>query len=157
MIPSVGVDIVFFDGEEGDINQGSDYTNWKPLGSTYFSEHLSELYGDNKPVSALVLDMVCDKNLRIYKEQSSAQNASAQVESFWSIAREINSGVFRDEVKQSVNDDHTPLNQAGVPSFLLIDFEYPPFHTTGDALDKCSAKSLETVARAVFEYAYSNH
>jgi len=157
VIPSVGVDIVFFDGEEGDINQGSDYTNWKPLGSTYFAEHMSELYENTKPVSALVLDMVCDKNLRIYKEQSSAQNAPAQVESFWSTAREINSGVFRDEVKQSVNDDHTPLNQAGVPSFLLIDFEYPPFHTTGDTLDKCSAKSLETVARAVFEYAYSNH
>jgi len=157
VIPSVGVDIVFFDGEEGDINQGSDYTNWKPLGSTYFAEHLSELYGNNKPASALVLDMVCDKDLRIYKEQSSVQNANDQVDSFWDIARKINSRVFQNKVAQSIKDDHTPLNQAGVPSFLLIDFEYPPFHTTGDTLDKCSAKSLETVARAVFEYTYSAH
>jgi len=155
VIPNVGVDIVFFDGEEGDINQDSDYTNWKPLGSTYFAEHLTELYGNNKPVSALVLDMVCDKDLRIYKEQTSVQNAKNQVDAFWSIAREIDSRVFRNEVGQSVNDDHTPLNQAGIPSFLLIDFEYPPFHTTGDTLDKCSADSLETVAQAVFEYMYT--
>ena len=156
VIPNVGVDLVFFDGEEGDINQGSDYGSWKPLGSTYFAEHLSEIYGNNKPISALVLDMVCDKDLKIYKEQSSVQNAKSQVDSFWSIAQKINSGVFRDEVKQSVSDDHTPLNQSGVPSFLLIDFEYPPYHTTGDTLDKCSAKSLETIARAVFDYSYSS-
>jgi spermidine synthase len=157
VIPNVGVDFVFFDGEEGDINQGSDYSKWQPLGSTYFAEHLNEIYGNNKPVSALVLDMICEKNLRIYKEQSSVQNAKAQVDSFWTIARKVNSGVFRDEVGQSVQDDHTPLNQVGVPSFLLIDFEYPPYHTTGDTLDKCSAESLKTIARAVFDYAYSNH
>lgn len=157
VVPSVGVDIVFFDGEEGDINQGSDYSDWRPLGSTYFAEHLSELYGNNKPVSALVLDMVCDKDLRIYKEQSSVQNAQAQVDSFWSIAKKVNGQVFQDKVGQNVQDDHTPLNRAGIPSFLLIDFEYAPFYTTGDTLDKCSAESLETVAHAVFEYAYSTH
>lgn len=157
VIPSVGVDLVFFDGEEGDINQGSDYSNWKPLGSTYFAEHLSEVYKDNIPISALVLDMVCDKNLKIYKEQSSVQSAKAQVDSFWSIARKINSRIFRDEVGQSVQDDHTPLNQVGIPSFLLIDFEYSPFHTSGDTLDKCSPKSLETVAQAMLEYIYAMH
>jgi len=157
VIPSVGVDIVFFDGEEGDINQESDYSNWKPLGSTYFAEHLSKLYKDNKPISALVLDMVCDKDLRIYKEQTSVQNAKNQVDLFWSIAQKINSKIFRDEVEQSINDDHTPLNQAGIPSFLLIDFEYQSFHTTGDTIDKCSSESLETVARSVFEYIYSSH
>jgi len=157
VIPNVGIDLIFFDGEEGDVNQGSDYSNWRPLGSTYFAEHLSEIYGNNKPISALVLDMVCGKDLKIYKEQSSVQRAKLQVDSFWSVAQKVNSEVFRNEVKQSVNDDHTPLNQAGVPSFLLIDFKYPSYHTTGDTLDKCSAKSLETVARAVLDYAYSNH
>ena len=69
----------------------------------------------------------------------------------------MDSHVFQDKVGQSVQDDHTPLNRAGIPSFLLIDFEYPPYHTTGDTLDKCSAKSLETVAHAVFDYAYSTY
>ena len=148
-IPNVGIDIVFFDGEEGEENQGGDYTNWKPLGSTYFTQHLSDFYGNNKPVSGIVLDMVCDKDLKISKEQSSVQNAPAQTEAFWNIAKKIDDNAFRDQVGSEIRDDHTPLNQAGIPSFLVIDFEYPPFHTTNDTLDKCSKRSLETVASAV--------
>ena len=154
-IPNVGVDIVFFDGEEGEENQGGDYTNWKPLGSTYFAEHLSDIYENNKPISGIVLDMVCDKDLKISKEQSSVQNAPAQIETFWNIAKKIDGNAFRDQVGPEIGNDHTPLNQAGIPSFLVIDFEYPPFHTTNDTLDKCSAKSLETVASAVLNYAYA--
>lgn len=149
---NVGVDIVFFDGEEGDLNQRSDYSAWKPLGSTYFAEHLHELYGNEKAQSALVLDMVCDDILSIYKEQSSVQHAEAHVDSFWSIAQKIAPEVFLDEVGQTIKDDHTPLNSAGIPSFLLIDARYSPWHTTEDTLDKCSASSLEAVAHAVFEY-----
>jgi len=154
-IPNVGVDIVFFDGEEGEENQGGDYTNWKPLGSTYFTEHLSDIYGNNKPISGIVLDMVCDKNLKILREQSSTQNAPAQTETFWNIAKKIDDNVFRDQVGPEIRDDHISLNQAGIPSFLVIDFEYPPFHTINDTLDKCSAKSLETVANAVLNYVYA--
>ncbi len=152
--PSVGVDIVFFDGEEGEENQRGDFTNWKPLGSTYFAEHLNEIYGNNKPLSGLVLDMVCDKDLRIFKEASSAKNAPAQTETFWNIARKINGNVFRNQIRQEIRDDHTPLNQAGIPSFLVIDFEYPFYATTNDTLDKCSAGSLKTVAEAVWNYVY---
>lgn len=157
LAPNVGVDIVFFDGEEGDADQGGDYSDWKPLGSVYFAEHLSEVYGNNKPSSALVLDMVCDKDLKIHKEQSSVKDAKAQVDSFWSIAQKLNSEVFRNEVGQIIKDDHTSLNQVGIPSFLLIDIDYPPYHTTYDTIDKCSAESLEVVAQAVFEYVYSDH
>ena len=99
--------------------------------------------------------MVCDKDLKISKEQSSAQNAPAQIETFWNIAKKIDGNAFRDQVGPEIRDDHTPLNEAGIPSFLVIDFEYPPFHTTNDTLDKCDAKSLETVASAVLNYAYS--
>lgn len=155
VVPSVGVDIVFFDGEEGEENQGGDYTNWKPLGSTYFAEHLSDIYGNNKPISGLVLDMVCDKDLEILKEQSSVQHAPTQVETFWNVSKKINGNVFRDQVGSEIRDDHTPLNQAGIPSFLVIDFEYPSFHTTNDTQDKCSAESLETIASAVLNYVYA--
>ena len=155
LIPHVGIDIVFFDGEEGDINQSSDYSNWKPLGSTYFAEHLNELYKKTKPTSALVVDMVRDKDLRIYKEQSSTQSAQAQVDSFWNIAKQVDGQVFQDEIGLNVQDDHTPLNRVGIPSFLLIDPEYPPYHTTDDTLNKCSAESLAVVGHAVFEYIFS--
>jgi spermidine synthase len=150
--PSVGVDIVFFDGEEGEESQGGDFTNWKPLGSTYFIQHLNEIYKSNKPVSGVVLDMVCDKNLKISKEPSSEKDAPTQTETFWNIARKLNSDIFQNQVGQEVRDDHTSLNQAGIPSLLVIDYDYPPYATTNDTLDKCSARSLQTVAEAVSNY-----
>jgi spermidine synthase len=151
----VGVDMIFFDGEEGEESLSGNYADWKPLGSTYFAEHLSEIYGNNKPISGLVLDMVCDKDLEILKEQSSMQNAPGQTEAFWEAAKKVSGDVFRDQTGPEIRDDHTPLNKAGIPSSLIIDFEYSPFHTAGDTLDKCSAKSLETVASAVLSYIYS--
>lgn len=150
--PSIGIDIVFFDGEEGEENQSEDYTNWKPLGSSYFVEHLNDIYGNNKPVSGIVLDMVCDKDLKILKEQSSMQNAPTQTQALWNIAKKIDNNIFVDKIGPEIRDDHTPLNQAGIPSLLIIDLDYPSFHTTKDTSDKCSANNLETVANVVFNY-----
>ena len=48
-----------------------------------------------------------------------------------------------------VEDDHAPFLRAGVPSTLLIDFDYPPWHTTRDLPAECSPASLESVARVV--------
>lgn len=149
---NVGVDIVFFDGEEGEEDQGGNYSNWKPLGSNYFAEHLDEIYTDKKPISGLVLDMVCDKDLKILMEQSSVEKAPIQTKAFWDIARKVNKNVFVNRIGSRIGDDHDPLIQAGIPTFLVIDPDYPPFHTTKDTLDKCSAESLETVAEAVVQY-----
>jgi len=153
--PNIGIDIVFFDGEEGEEDIGNDYSNWKPIGSTYFTEHLSQVYPGQKPTSAIILDMVCDKDLRIEKELSSTKNAQEQVEKFWSIGMKINSRVFRNSTGKEILDDHTPLSEAGIPSVLVIDFEYPPFHTSADTLDKCSPESLATIAKTVANYIYS--
>lgn len=149
---NVGVDIVMFDGEEGKETQGGDYTNWKPLGANYFAEHIKDVYQDNKPNSAIVLDMVCDKNLNIKKEVSSIKNAPTQTELFWKIGQTIDKNAFLDNTGYDLGDDHTSLNEIGIPSFLVIDFDYPYFHTTADTSDKCSAKSLETVGNTVLEY-----
>jgi Zn-dependent M28 family amino/carboxypeptidase len=50
-----------------------------------------------------------------------------------------------------VEDDHAPFLRAGVPSTLLIDFDYPPWHTAEDTLDKVSARSLAIVGEVVRE------
>lgn len=155
VIPNVGVDIVFFDGEEGEEDLSGAVAHWKPLGSTYFAEHLQEVYGDKKPVGGIVLDMVCDTNLNITKEQTSVKDASAHVDAFWNVAQKVNSRIFQNRVGPAMGDDHSPLNKVGVPSFLVIDFDYPYFHTTEDTLDKCSAESMEAVSYAVLNYLYS--
>lgn len=153
--PGAGIDIVFFDGEEGDESQGGDFKNWKPIGSTYFAQNLEELYKNDKPVLAIVLDMVCDKDLKINQELSSVNNAPAQTKTFWKIAEKIDGSVFKNQILQEIRDDHTPLNAAGIPSTLVIDFDYPYYATTRDTIDKCSADSLEIVAKAVWNYVYT--
>ena len=153
--PAVGIDFVFFDGEEGEPSQGSDYTQWTPLGSSYFAQTLDQLYPDGKPQAGIVIDMVCDKDLRLYKEAASVKNAPQVVADVWRIGQITAAAVFRDKIAFEVRDDHTPLNNAGIPSIILIDPVYEPFHTTRDTLNQCSPRSLETVAATLLEYVYS--
>src|SRR5947199_8428770 len=51
----------------------------------------------------------------------------------------------------SVEDDHVPFLRAGVPSALLIDFDFPPWHTPEDTLDKVSARSLGIVGNVLLD------
>jgi glutaminyl-peptide cyclotransferase len=51
-------------------------------------------------------------------------------------------------------DDHLPLNQAGIKTIDLIDFDYPDqtnryWHTHQDTPDHCSAESLEAVGTVI--------
>jgi hypothetical protein len=39
----------------------------------------------------------------------------------------------------------------GVPAALLIDFNYPPWHTAEDTVDKVSAQSLTVVGEVLLE------
>jgi len=151
--PSVGVDIVFFDGEEGEESLSSD--EWYPIGSAYFAEHLGELYDNQLPINGVVVDMVCDSNLNLKSELDSLSYAGEFVNNFERQVELVDGSVLDKPYNFAIWDDHTPLNEAGIPSFLVIDFDYPPFHTTGDTLDKCSAESLETVAQSVLNYIYS--
>jgi Zn-dependent M28 family amino/carboxypeptidase len=153
--PNVGIDFVFFDGEEGEEDIGGDFTHWSPLGSEYFVTQLDTLYDSTENVEGIVLDMVCDKDLEIVPEAFSIEAAPEQVKAFWRIANAVDDDAFGETGSVAVRDDHSALNAAGIPTFLLIDFTYPPFHTTKDTIDKCSAESLATVSEAVYRYVYT--
>lgn len=147
-----GVDLVFFDGEEGDETVRNDYAAWYPLGSKYFADNLTSLYPAAKPQSGIVLDMVCDKDLQLTWDNNSAKAARANLQRFWDIGKTIDARAFTNNPVRNVIDDHTALNDAGVPTFDVIDFDYPAFHTTRDTVDQCSAKSLETIATTLQKY-----
>lgn len=154
--PRIGIDFVFFDGEEGETTQGSDYRRWRPLGSTHFASEIHHFYSGNKPDTAIILDMICDKNLILHKEQSSVRYAPKQIAKLWKIGQTVNPSVFSDKQGPRIGDDHTPLNLVGIPSILLIDMDYASFHTMDDTPDKCSAKSLKTVVNTVLGYVYQS-
>ncbi|OGK09333.1 hypothetical protein A2767_03820 [Candidatus Roizmanbacteria bacterium RIFCSPHIGHO2_01_FULL_35_10] len=150
--PRMGVDIVFFDGEEGeDLSR----TDWKPIGSQYFVKELKTMYPENKPLVGIVVDMICDKDLNIFQEGDSLDQASKQVNDFWQLAGKNWPLNFNTKSKYRILDDHTALNSSGIPSFLIIDYDYPYFHTTEDTLDKCSKDSLKVVGNSILNYIYS--
>ncbi len=147
--PNVGIDFVFFDGEEGIPGQ-----DWKAYGSEHFAKNIRKIYKNN-PVSALMLDMVCDKDLEIFFEKNSLEKATKETMKFFVLANNLYPNNFHKEAKYSIADDHTALNNIGIPSTLLIDFDYPYYNTQKDSLDKCSSASLEKVGKSILKYIYS--
>lgn len=154
--PPVGIDMIFFDGEEGPISMGAGDPNFHPVGSPYFVSHLSDFYPDRKPERMLDFDMVCDRDLHLQAEQSGLASAPAEVIKFWQVGRRIAPGAFATTVAPyGIDDDHSAFHKAGIPSFVVIDFDYEPFYnTTQDTPDKCSTQSLEAVGRTLLTYLY---
>jgi glutaminyl-peptide cyclotransferase len=154
--PPVGIDFVFFDGEEGSKSLGAGDPEFAPIGSPYFAERLRELYPASKPEKAAVFDMVCDRDLHLRPDPSSIASAPAEVKKFWEIGKATAPHAFEARpLPYAMSDDHSALADAGIPAFLVIDFEYEPFYnTTQDTLDKCSPKSLEAVGRTLLQYLY---
>jgi glutaminyl-peptide cyclotransferase len=140
--PRVGVDIVLFDGEDG--GKGGGLTDWC-VGSAYYAAHM----GDYCPQLAVVVDMVGDRDLSILKEQNSMSTFPSSVERVWEAARAVGAASFKESVGAAIFDDHVPLIRAGVPAVLVIDPQYPSWHTLADTPDKCSPESLGEVGRVL--------
>lgn len=142
--PPVGVDLIFFDGEDfGREGAEDDYF----VGSKAWSRD----HPDYKPVWGIVLDMIGDSSLQIRKERISAEKAPRIIQRVWEAAERVHSTAFVDKRSGAVSDDHTPFLEKGLPVILLIDIDYPPYHTTQDLPDKCSPESLGQLGRAVME------
>jgi Zn-dependent M28 family amino/carboxypeptidase len=154
--PPVGIDLIFFDGEEGAISMGAGDPNFKPIGSAHFAEHLADFYPKGKPEKAVDLDMVCDRDLHLKPEPSSIASAGAEVKKFWDIGMKIAPQAFEmTRTPYTIEDDHSNLQAAGIPSFIVIDFDYEPYYNTlQDTPDKCSTQSLEAVGRTLLQYLY---
>jgi glutaminyl-peptide cyclotransferase len=154
--PPVGIDMIFFDGEEGPKALGAGDPEWRALGSPHFVDHLKDYYPAAKPEKAVVFDMVCAKNIQLKPEPSSLMSAMPEVKKFWGAGVGIAPSAFvTKSTSYPISDDHTALAEAGIPSFLVIDFDYEPwFNTTNDTPDKCDPQSLEAVGRTLTRYLY---
>ncbi len=142
--PPIGVDLLFVDGE--DYGKEGDDARYL-LGSRYFASAKPDTY---VPRFGILLDMVGDTNLELPKEQSSVQLAPDVVNLVWTTARNLGITQFVDEPGEQILDDHIPLNEAGIKTIDIIDFNYPDqtnryWHTHQDTPAHCSAESLGAV------------
>lgn len=135
--------VVWFDGEEA-------MESWTERDSLYGSRHLAaELRRTNRlPRALLLVDMIGDRDLVIRRESASA---SWLTDIVWASAARLGYGAHFHADTIPVEDDHVPFLRAGVPATLLIDFDYPPWHTVEDTVDKVSARSLAVVGEVLLD------
>jgi Zn-dependent M28 family amino/carboxypeptidase len=126
--------LVFFDAEDQGRIPGWDWI----LGSRAF---VAELEG--APDAVIVVDMIGDAGLNIYKERNSDEGLTEEI---WQAAAQRGHGdAFLPEDGYSIIDDHTPFLEKGLRAIDIIDFDYPYWHTVADTPDKVSAESLHAV------------
>ena len=146
--PPVTIDVIFFDGEDyGEEGNLDEYF----LGSKYFSKNLP--YKGYE--CAILLDMIGDRDLRIQKEVFSNYYFSDLVNDIWNRARKLGIKQFVPSINGEILDDHRILaEEAGIPSIVIIDFDYQYWHTIQDTPDKCSSESLKAIGDVIIDYIY---
>lgn len=145
---SIGVDLVFFDGEDGGV---PDSLDTYCLGSR---EHVRRLKAP-RPAYVIVVDMVGDRDLALPVEGYSMNYAPEQVRMIWGRAAALGLAEFKLDPAGPIYDDHVPFLEAGIPAVDIIDFDYPHWHTVADTPDKLSARSLEVVGTVVVSLLYA--
>jgi len=138
--------LVWFDGEEAVRDE------WKDPDNLYGSRHLAERWqkdGTLRLLKGLInVDMIGDKHLNLKRETNGYAPLTRLV---WQTAADLGYAAYFVNESTSIDDDHMPFVERGAPAIDLIDFDYPPWHTDDDTMDKLSAQSLETVGTVVTE------
>jgi len=133
--------LVFFDAEDNGLIEGWDWI----LGSREFVKNNAV-----QPRAVVIVDMVGDAGLNIYKEHNSTPELTDEI---WAVANELGyETFFSPEYNHSMIDDHRPFLDAGIPAVDIIDFDYPYWHTIEDTPDKVSAESLEAVGKTLWTW-----
>ena len=148
--PDVGIDLVFLDGD-GEGGAQNDPAGAELSSARYFVEHLTDLYGNNKPVLAVLLGPLCGRNLQISKQPSLA-SAAPGLQRFWNLAEGIAPGIFQASVASITDNDLAPFVRAGIPSILLANSEYSRGKPVEYDGGNCSPRALEAVGEALLRY-----
>lgn len=165
--PEVGVDIIFFDGEDwGELNSGlrkptpSDLDSWWCLGSQYWSKNkhipnYSAYYG-------ILVDMVGARNAQFHIEGLSNDYAGKVVKKIWDWGNVLGySNLFIYDIKPRITDDHKYVNEiARIPMVIIVHYEqehgyFGDFHHTHkdnlELIDKNVLKGVgETLSYVIY-------
>src|SRR5579859_2441344 len=167
-LPSVGVDLILFDGEDwgekeadkSKIPLPEGYEGWWCLGSQYWAKHkhkknYSAYYG-------ILLDMVGSKRAQFFREGVSLEFAPTVVEKVWSTASRL--GYTDYFVKTNVGgiiDDHVYVNEMGkIPMIDIVHYQNGVgffgdyHHSRKDNLSIISKETLGAVGTTLMNVVY---
>lgn len=162
--PKLGVDILFFDLEDygapyfaKDQSEGDSYC----LGSQYWAKT------PHKPGYraryGILLDMVGDKNARFSRDLLSVRYAPSVVDKVWNTAQKLGYGNYFVNTDGSyLTDDHVYVNQYGIPSIDIIDYDSgrekgfaDSWHTQSDNISNIDPATLKAVGQTLLEVIYN--
>jgi hypothetical protein len=134
------IELVFFDGEEA-------LTQFTETDGLYGSRHYASQLRDSGRAKqfqfGILWDMIGDKDLTITLSPDSPREL---VNAIFQAADTLGVREHFSFFDRNILDDHYPLNStARIPTIDLIDYNYLPWHTADDTLDKLSSASLQTV------------
>lgn len=149
-VPAKKITLLFIDAED---NGGIPGWDWL-LGSQAYNQQW-QTKEEDRPDAAVIIDMIGDKDLNIYRELNSNP---ALTNAIWAQAQALGySQQFINQPKYRMLDDHIPFIKAGIPAVDVIDFDYPYWHTTEDTADKVSAQSLQVVGDTLAAWLTQNY
>ncbi len=156
--PTVGVDFLFFDGEDWG-QENSNNTNSWCLGSQYWAKNK----GNYTAYYGILLDMVGAKDAQFPFEGYSHQFAKKILDKVWTAASKIGHGKYFVTTKPgSITDDHYHINvTAKIPMVDIlhynpIDGYFGDFHhSTKDNMDIIDKRTLKAVGETVLYVVYA--
>ena len=147
---NVGVDFVFFDGEEYVFDGHNDEYFF---GSKHFAENYAKTRKDTGVtyLAAILLDMIAGKDLSLPVEQNSSWNAAKLVKDVYRVAKEVKAPAFKEDQRSEfpIEDDHLALQNNGIQAVDLIDIEYKHWHCVTDLPENCSGDNMAQVAKVL--------
>jgi len=141
------VDIVLFDAEDWHEIDGKEVS----LGSRRFVADLADY---DRPDCVLILDMIAGRDLCLDVDvncQTHDQSYALTLDVF-QLGRAAGLPAFgmnKPHPYKWIGCDHTAFMEAGIPSAILIDLDYPVWHTVEDTPTHCDPDSLRQMARLV--------
>lgn len=164
-MPSVGVDMILFDGEDWGEHQnrsaGVDYRDygkeaWYCLGSQYWSKNKHQ--ANYSAYYGILLDMVGAADATFFYDSISQEYASRILDQTWDIALQLGyDKYFKKQLGlRGVTDDHLFVNEnARIPMIDIIDYRAntntfgPYHHTRNDNMDIISKETLSAVTHVL--------
>lgn len=157
-LPNIGVDLLFFDGEDWGQENGGSPDSWC-LGSQYWVKNK----GNYTAYYGILLDMVGAKDAQFPFEGYSYQFAKKILDKVWTAASKIgHARYFVTTQPGAITDDHYHVNvTAKIPMINILHYDpvngyFGDFHhTTKDNMDIIDKNTLKAVGETVLYVVYA--
>ena len=152
--PAGEVQVAFLDAEDvgnldgNEFSRGAEHLAGNPLGA--------------RPDRVLALDMVGGKDMVLDRDAHAARHPPSLrlTSELFAIGREQGWAAFTRPKAQPwkyIISDHYPFLVRGIPAAILIDIDYPPWHTHRDLPEAMDGESLAATLGVVATYIERHH